>query len=1001
MNEEEHEDIPNPFGVSSTELVSLNETREHNMLEQRGGLVGIAEALKTNLKDGVAAEETDADFEARKRVFGTNEYPQSEPNSLLFYIWDAFKDITLIILVVAAAVSLIVGLLATFLPQEKPEPEEWTMGEGCEAGGAAGGAHKNEWLDSVGIFIAVVLVTGVTAFNNWSKDRQFRSLNKVKEDRNVRVIRGGEEREISILDIVVGDVVILEGGDQIPADGLFIEGFNLQADESVMTGETEMVHHSPENPFMLSGCQISDGVGNMLVTSVGVNTEWGQTMQNLKKEDENTPLQDKLEHLASLIGYVGMAVAVLDFIVLLILFCVKTYSDWQGPKEDFRLDQLVQMLRFLVIAVTIVVVAIPEGLPLAVTISLAYSMKKMMKDNNLVRHLSACETMGGATNICSDKTGTLTTNRMEVIEGWFGGSKYAQVPSSENLNPTFYQLLCDSIAINSKAHLVTDTPGLPEFLGNKTECGMLYMLYKDFKEDYKATRLKYEEDVAQVYTFSSDRKRMSTVLKTGDDNYRIYTKGASEIVLGLCSRYMGNDGNVADISPDKREELDEEITQMASRGLRTIAIAYKDFSLEDPQVLEDPQYDPEDDLTLLAVVGIKDPLRPDVIEAVSRCKKSGIIVRMVTGDNILTAKHIAKECGVLTENGTAMLGKDFRELSDEELDNVLPRLQVLARSTPTDKLILVNALKKRRQVVAVTGDGTNDAAALKAANVGLSMGLSGTEVAKEASDIIILDDNFKSIVMTVKWGRSVYENIRKFLQFQVTINFVALIVTFVGSISTLGFPLTPVQLLWVNLIMDTFAALALATEPPADELLDRKPYGKDDALITTAMWKNIIVQGLYQIAILFLILYGFDTVVPQQGKHWSCREGSKDFTFLFNVFVFCQLFNELNCRKINDELNVFTRLHKSWAFVGIWIFTAGFQSLIIQFGGGVAQTTGLEAYEWAMCFVFGLVAIPLGFLLRLIRLPELQEYYFRGKRVDMKMEESDGHEHPMHQISAD
>eukprot|EP01028_Stygiella_incarcerata_P011818 TRINITY_DN690_c0_g1_i1.p1 TRINITY_DN690_c0_g1~~TRINITY_DN690_c0_g1_i1.p1 ORF type:complete len:629 (+),score=157.29 TRINITY_DN690_c0_g1_i1:1464-3350(+) len=588
-------------------------------------------------------------------------------------------------------------------------------------------------------------------------------------------------------------------------------------------------------------------------------------------------------------------------------------------------------------------------------------MKKMMEDNNLVRHLSACETMGGATNICSDKTGTLTENRMKVTEGWFANVKYPSVPDVDKLGAPFVENLALGIAVNSKANVTYTEEGQSVFQGNKTECALLDMCVKGFHRDYHHFRVEQKPLIRQVYTFSSARKRMSTLLRVehGADEFVLFCKGAAEIVLSMCSHYASESGVELPMSDEKRAELNTVIEDMARRGLRTICLARRDFSEDGGDAWEDMENTPEVDMTVMAIVGIKDPLRKEVYGAVAQCARSGITVRMVTGDNPLTAEHIARECGILTD-GIYLDGKTFRNMDPVERDKILPRLQVLARSTPSDKFILVNRLRALGEVVAVTGDGTNDAPALKEADVGLSMGLSGTEVAKEASDIVILDDNFASIVKAVLWGRSVFENIRKFLQFQMTVNVVALVVTLVAALAQRNLPLTAVQLLWVNLIMDTFAALALATEPPHPSLLDRKPYGRFDPLITSIMIRNVAGQSIFQLAVLLTLLFvGQDIFsTDAQSMHHN--------TIIFNTFVMCQLFNEINSRKINDENNIFENIFKSSLFMIIWFLTIVVQVLIVTFGGSFTQTYPISFVEWLACIGIGAVGIPVGFLVRLV-----------------------------------
>jgi len=499
---------------------------------------------------------------------------------------------------------------------------------------------------------------------------------------------------------------------------------------------------------------------------------------------------------------------------------------------------------------------------------------------------------------------------MRVVKGFFYGEFFEDLMNVKTISPEGNKVLLEGIAINSKANIQKSKVATKqwEVLGNNTEAALLIMMQKDFDTDYTSYRHEFQEKklIHKMFTFSSEKKRMTTIVRKAEmETYRVHTKGASEWVLKLCTTYLDKDGCIQPITESKREEFESAIVGMATNGLRTICICYKDVDLE--SMPYDDQEAVETDMICTAIVGIEDPLRPEVTSAVAQCKKSGIFVRMVTGDNILTAKNIAKQCGIYKEGDIAIEGPEFRKLSQDEIDKILPKLTVMARSSPTDKYKLVKRLRELGDVVAVTGDGTNDAAALNEADIGLAMGLTGTQVAKEASDIVILDDNFNSIVKAVMWGRSVFENIRKFLVFQLTVNFVALVITIVAAITAffvpghyiiengqikMAPPLAAIQLLWVNLIMDTFAALALATEPPVKSLLDNKPHGRTEPLINKKMAFQLGIQVIYQLICLFVIHFGFLT--------WGVTENiEQNNTLLFNTFVFCQIFNEFSCRKIN------------------------------------------------------------------------------------------------------
>ncbi|DBB05302.1 TPA: hypothetical protein ACH3X3_010532 [Trebouxia sp. C0006] len=864
------------FGISKTDLSAINENKDKAGLKQLGGLSRVAQALHTDTLCGV--DQIRAGISDRQAEFGVNQFKELPQKSFWSMVFEGLQDPTLILLMAAALVSTVLGVAI------KEEREQ------------------NAWSEGVAIWVAVIVVSLVGAGNDFQKDKQFRKLNAQKDIVEVTVVRGGSNKLIPNTGVVVGDVLVLTTGDKVTADGIVIESHGMIIDEASLTGEADPIKKTPEDPWVRSGTQVTEGCGRVLVLAVGVNSEWGRTMAMCQSEPGETPLQQQLEKMAGGIAKLGMGVAIVCFVVLMLRWMIQNRGflmellvsgllsffifavtivalhRWMIQNRGFPLELLVSgPLKFFIFAVTIVVVAVPEGLPLAVTISLAYSMKKMMKDNNFVRVLAACETMGGATAICSDKTGTLTENRMTVVEGWFGGIKYGRVPAAAELHAAELELIEVNAAVNSQAFLVdaADHTAVShvksvEFVGNRTECALLLML-RGWGHDYKGIRDQHRAAVQKVYTFSSATKMASVLVSTGDDSYRLYVKGAPEYVLTSCSSVLGPSGPHP-LTDDGRTELLTTVTGMASQGLRTLCLAYADVTADALGPLASLEgAPPQLPLTACCVLGIKDPVRKEVPNAVATCKHAGIVVRMVTGDNVHTAQHIARECGILTEGGLALEGPQFRVMPEHELVNLLPRLQVLARSSPTDKFNLVKLLKKQGEIVAVTGDGTNDAPALKESDVGLAMGIAGTEVAKAAADIVIMDDNFSSIVKSVLWGRSVFNNIRKFLQFQLTINFVALAVAAVAAVTNGETPLNVLQLLWVNLIMDAMAALALATENPTPELLLEKPHGRSEPLISRSMWRHVIVQGCYQLFWLFLIIYGASAHIPAYKELSQCE----------------------------------------------------------------------------------------------------------------------------------
>lgn len=633
-----------------------------------------------------------------------------------------------------------------------------------------------------------------------------------------------------------------------------------------------------------------------------------------------------------------------------------------------------------------------EGLPLAVTLALAFATTRMVKENNLVRVLRSCETMGNATVICSDKTGTLTQNKMTVVAGtWGTETSFSQTPSENDatngavsLSAVFKQcstavrgLITKSIALNSTA-FEEDKDGSIEFIGSKTEVALLQLARDHLGMELATERASSE--IVQLIPFDSARKCMGVVYRMPTGGYRLLVKGAAEIMLGACSFKMADmeisrDRIVANqFSEEDRHAMLAAIESYAGQSLRTIGLVYRDFPSWPPhnaQILEDDASaanfeDIFRDMTWIGVVGIQDPLRPEVAGAIQKCNLAGVQVKMVTGDNITTATAIALSCGIKTEDGIAMEGPKFRQLSDTEMDQVIPNLQVLARSSPEDKRILVAHLKKLGETVAVTGDGTNDGPALKTADVGFSMGIAGTEVAKEASSIILLDDNFKSIITAISWGRAVNDAVAKFLQFQITVNITAVALTFVSSLynSDNESVLSAVQLLWVNLIMDTFAALALATDAPTEKILNRKPAPKSASLFTMTMWKMILGQAVYQLAITFMLYFAGNRLL---GSCLSATNGQKELnTIVFNTFVWMQIFNEFNNRRLDNHFNIFEGMFRNYWFLAInGIMIAG-QIMIVFVGGAAFSVTPLTGIQWAVCIICAIACLPWAVVLRLI-----------------------------------
>ncbi|KAL3582497.1 hypothetical protein D5086_016829 [Populus alba] len=757
------------FNIHQSSLSELVKKKDLDQLENFGGIVGIASAIGTDIDGGIYGGPEDID--RRQQAFGSNTYKKPPTKGFFHFVVDAFKDLTIAILLGCAALSLGFGI------------KEHGLKEG--------------WYDGGSIFVAVFLIIAVSAISNYRQNRQFDKLSKISNNIKIDVVRSGRRQEVSIFELVVGDVVCLKIGDQVPADGLFIDGHSLQLDESSMTGESDHVEiNHKKNPFLVSGTKVADGYGQMLVTSVGMNTTWGEMMSHISRDtNEQTPLQARLNKLTSSIGKVGLAVAFLVLLVLLVRYFTGNTQDESGKKEfnggKTKADDIVNaVVGIVAAAVTIIVVAIPEGLPLAVTLTLAYSMKRMMKDQAMVRKLPACETMGSATTICTDKTGTLTMNLMTVTKFWLGQESMEQSNPSP-VSPYVLELIKQGVALNTTGSIYRESPESKfEFSGSPTEKAILSWAVLELNMDME--QMKQSCTILQVEAFNSQKKR------------------------------------------------------------------------------------------------------------------SGV-------------------------------------LSMKKIDHT------------------IHCLKQKGHVVAVTGDGTNDAPALKEADIGLSMGIQGTEVAKESSDIVILDDNFASVATVLRWGRCVYNNIQKFIQFQLTVNVAALVINFVAAVSAGEVPLTAVQLLWVNLIMDTLGALALATEQPTQELMEKTPVGRTEPLITNIMWRNLLSQALYQIAILLTLQFKGESI-------FGVTERVND-TLIFNIFVLCQVFNEFNARKL-EEKNVFKGIHKNKLFLGIIGITILLQVLMVEFLKKFADTERLNWGQWGACIGTAALSWPICWVVKCIPVPE-------------------------------
>ena len=1022
-NQKDFDVANNPFAFSPGQLNKTLDPKSLAAYRALGGLRGLERGLKTDVIAGLSVDEvfiseeisfeeatrsartkkhpdagtviaqnvTATDHEVkgqyhdRIRIFKDNRLPTKKSLSIWKLFWNAFNDRVLIILTIAAVISLALGIYEAI--GQTPAP---------------GQGPSLDWVEGLAIEVAVVIVVLVTGLNDYRREKQFVALNEKKEDRQVKAIRSGKSILISVFDVMVGDVLHLESGDSIPADGILINGHGIRCDESSATGESDAMRKtggqevwnrieegtatSKLDPFIISGSKVLEGVGTYLVTSVGVNSSFGKVMVGLQTENEDTPLQVKLAKMANWIGYLGTAAAGLLFFILLIRFLAGLSGNTRTPALKGS-----QFLDILIVAITIIVVAVPEGLPVAVTLALSFATKKMLKENNLVRHLRACETMGNATTICSDKTGTLTQNKMTVVAGIMGSKiefareihhrdrerKVIPFPAAfERLSLAVKTLFLQSCAINSTA-FEGEEDGKSTFIGSKTETAILTMAKEQLGMGPVAEERNGVE-IVQLIPFDSDRKCMGVVIRLASGTYRLLVKGAAEILLEKATSELVDTAGEA-LSPcalteASRARVSISISEFAGKSLRTIAMLYKDFQQWPPlgaRTLDEEEKvalfeDVFCDMTLLAVIGIQDPLRDGVAKAVKQCQDAGVKVRMVTGDNVMTASAIAKECGIQTPDGLVLEGPRFRQMSDEQMNEAIPRLEVLARSSPEDKRILVARLKHLGETVAVTGDGTNDGPALKTADVGFSMGIAGTEVAKEASAIILMDDNFSSIVKAIMWGRSVNDAVAKFLQFQITVNITAVVLAFVSAVSSADMHsvLSAVQLLWVNLIMDTFAALALATDAPTEKILDRKPTPKRAALITTNMWKMIIGQAIYQLIVTFVLYFAGSSILGYS-KSDSLLQTELN-TIVFNTFVWMQIFNEFNNRRLDNQLNIFEGVHRNAFFIIINIIMVAGQVMIIFVGGAAFQIKRINGTQWAICILCALPCLLWAIVLRYI-----------------------------------
>lgn len=907
--------------LSPSHLSSIMEDCNLQSLHKLGNSSEIAQLLDSDSKTGIKSKDS---ISSRISKYGSNFLPDIPVRSFWAMLKEALLDQTILILIGCAIFSLVFEVI--FANDED---------------------KSTAWIDCAAILMAVVIVSLVQAISNRNQEIQFAAVNHIKSIFQVTVIRCGEYEKISNIDLVVGDLVYLEPGDKIPADGVVVSSDNLKIDQSVASGESETILKDIENdPFLIGGTHVVEGRGTFLVLCVGPYSNSGRIFELLESEQKMTPLQEKLENLASSIGFFGMLAAAVTFIALTIGWIIDQI------RNGFELKSCKLLLTFLIDALTIIVVAVPEGLPLAVTISLAYSMRQMMSDNNFVRKLSACETMGSATVICTDKTGTLTMNQMNAERVIIYDDNILDLEAKQikgKCSSQFIQKLVDSISCNTIAVLSSKSGEI----GSQTETALLRLVNNSLDSSYDEIRSRHE--IVKDYQFDRIRKRMTTIVKSRNPQEQKlvqYTKGASEELLALCTRFIDSKGQLHEINDDIRDKITDTITDHCKQAYRVISLCMKteNVNLNNEEV--------ENDLTFICCVSIRDSLRPSTKASIADCQKAGIKVVMITGDNLVTAQAIANDCGISSNEvneKTVFLGSELRSMNEEELSEAVSNACVVARATPLDKFMIVEALQNRGEIVAVTGDGTNDAAALRKADVGLSMGKCGTELAKEASDIVVLDDDFQSIVKAVLWGRCIFNNVRRFLQFQLTANVSTLLISVLSSLILNDTPFKAVQLLWVNLIMDSLGALALATGRPHPNLLNRHPQKRKSPLISSFMIMNIVSQALFQIIIAACLLVFHNGIEAKSVHH---------YTLIFNVFVYCQMFNLINARVVEYGDSFITGIMDNVIFMGIMIGIGVVEFILVQFGEQFFCCVPLTMKEQLFSLIIASLCIPFGIFMR-------------------------------------
>ena len=850
--------------------------------------------------------------EKNREKFGSNSLTKKKSDSLLKRIWDASTEPMLLMLIAAGLIALAVNIF-----------RKVTGGE-------------VDFLECIGVFVAIALSVVISVIMEGRSAKAFEALSKINSNMTVKVVRNGKTVSVSSEDIVVGDVLLVSAGDKLPADGRLLSAVDLSVNESALTGESYPVKKDADAVIddeklplaervnmLYSGTFVTEGQGKILITAVGDKTEFGKIAGELNGQSKsNTPLQEKLARLGKTITVMGVIAAAIVFISQVVSFA--THG---GLKIDTVMDAFIT-------SIVLIVAAVPEGLPTIVAVSLSINIIKLSKQNALVKKMIASETIGCISVICSDKTGTLTENKMTVR--YFYDNEVHENPADLTND-----WLVHNICLNTSADLGDNG----EFIGNPTECAMLNFFEASLSNDSEMHRYKTERDDHEtlfLFPFSSELKHMTTISKV-DGKIVSYVKGSPECLLPMC-----------DLSDDRLSQINTAIVAAEQKAMRVIAFAHKELDGLADYSEEAQHKQMESGMVFDGFVAISDPLRAEVSDAVKSCQSAGVGVKILTGDNIITAVAIAEELGLMTAGKIALEAKDIEEMTDAQLSEKLPDICVIARSTPTVKMRVVKLLKELGNVVAVTGDGINDAPALKNADVGIAMGISGTEVSKEASDIVLLDDSFATIVKAVEWGRNIYENFKRFISFQLTVNIASVICVFVSVLMGLKAPFTALQLLWINIIMDGPPALTLGLEPNYSDLMSRKPTDRAENIISKNMFVRIFTTGIY-VSIVFLCQYHFNFLGAAPDEMG---------TVLFTLFVLFQLFNAFNCRELHTE-SIFKHLFKNKLMLGVVGLTFALQIIIIQFAGVFFGTVPLGLNMWLKLFAVSFSVIVLSELVKL------------------------------------